>query len=81
MIENEKINAELARCYKRMALTEDGKKIMADLEMNCWQMGTSIGPRDDPERWNKNQILYHEGMRNVYLYILKKINRKEKEND
>ncbi len=81
MIENEKINAELARCYKRMALTEDGKKIMADLEMNCGQDRTSIGPRDDPYRWDTNQVLYHEGMRNMYLYILRKINRKEKEND
>lgn len=73
--ENEKKNVELARCYKRMAKTDDGKKIMANLEYFCCQNRTSIGSGED--RWNTNQVFYHEGMRNVYLYIQGKIRRKE----
>ena len=79
--ENERKNIELARCFKRMAKTDDGKKIMKDLEWMCCHKRTSIGPANDPERWNTNQCFYHEGMRNVYLYVLGKINRKENEND
>lgn len=77
-IENEKKNVELARCFKRMAKTDDGKKIMANLEWFCCQNRTSIGPED---KWNTNQVFYHEGMRNVYLYIQSKIKRKERKND
>jgi hypothetical protein len=70
--ENEKKNAELARCYKRMALTDDGKKIMEDLESACNFKRTSID-----SKWNANKTFFHEGMRNVYLHILSKIERKE----
>ena len=61
--DNEKKNVELARCYKRMSKTDDGKKIMTDLEWTCCQDRTSIGSGED--RWNTNQVFYHEGMRNV----------------
>ncbi len=77
-IDNEKKNVELARCFKRMAKTEDGRKIMVNLEWFCCQNRTSIGTGED--KWNTNQVFYHEGMRNVYLYMKIKINRKENEN-
>ncbi len=72
--ENEKKNAELAQCYKRMALTEDGKKIMTDLERYCGQNKSSVC-RQAPDPY---QTVYCEGMRAVFLYINEKINRKEK---
>ncbi len=75
--ENEKKNVELARCYKRMALTEDGKKIMADMERYCGQNKSSVC-RQAPD---PNQTMYCEGLRAAYLYMNEKINRKEKEND
>lgn len=74
--ENEKKNKELAQCYKRMAKTDDGKKIMADLERYCGQNKSSVC-RQAPDYL---QTLYCEGMRSVFLYINAKINRKEKEN-
>ncbi len=74
--ENEKKNVELAQCYKRMALTEDGKKIMADMEVFCGAKRIS-SDRD----WNEHSIFFHDGMRNVYLYIMKKIERKENKDD
>lgn len=74
-IENEKKNAELARCFKRMALTEDGKKIMAELEIFCGAKRVA-SDRD----WDAHKTFFHDGMRNVYLYIMQKIERKEKEN-
>lgn len=70
--ENEKRNAELARCYKRMAMTDDGKKIMKDLEIVCGANRTSID-----NGFGTNRVFFHEGMRNVYLHIKVKIERKE----
>ncbi len=75
--ENENKNVELARCYKRMALTEDGKKIVADLERYCGQNKSSVC-RQAPDPY---QTVYCEGLRAAFLYIREKINRKEKEND
>ncbi len=85
-LENEKKNVELVNCYKRMAQTEDGKKILSDLEWMCCAKRTIVGTANNSEgkpnldRWNTNQTFHHEGMRNVYLYINEKINRKEKKN-
>jgi len=76
-IENEKKNTELANCYKRMSQTDDGKKIMPDLERYCGQNKSSVC-RQSP---NPYQTSFCEGMRNVYLYINEKINRKEKKDD
>lgn len=75
-IENEKKNLELARCYKRMSKTKDGKVIVVDLERHCGQNKSSVC-RSSP---NPYQTSYCEGMRSVFLYINEKINRKEKEN-
>lgn len=75
--DNEKKNVELARCYKRMALTEDGKKIMADMERYCGQNKSSVC-RQAPDAL---QTVYCEGLRAAFLYMKEKINRKEKEND
>ena len=71
--EAEKRNADLAKCYKRMSQTDDGKKIMADLESVLGFKRTSIDGC-----WDANRTFYHEGMRNAYLYILQKIERKER---
>ncbi len=74
-IENEKKNIELANCYKRMAQTEDGKKIVIDLERYCGQNKSSVC-RQSP---NPYQTVYCEGLRAAFLYINDKINRKEVE--
>jgi hypothetical protein len=71
--DNEKINAELAQCYKRMALTDDGKKIIADLAKECRFKSTSID-----NTWNVNRTFFNEGKRDVYFHIMNKIERKER---
>ena len=71
-IENEKRNTELVQCYKRMAKTDDGKKIMEDLEIFC---GAKRVASD--REWLTNKTFFHDGMRNVYLYIRQRIERKE----
>ena len=76
-LENEKKNVERANWYKRMAQTEDGKKIIKDLIIHCGQNKTSVC-RQSP---NPYQTAYCEGMREVYLYINEKINRKESKDD
>lgn len=75
-IEAEKRNTEKARWYKRMAKTEDGQKIMEDLESYCGQNKTSVC-RQQP---NPYQTAYCEGMRSVYLYVIEKINREVSNN-
>lgn len=74
--EKEKIDADRARCYKRMALTDDGKIIMADMERYCGQNKSSVC-RQAP---NPDQTMFCEGLRAAFLYMNEKINRKEKEN-
>ena len=74
-IENEKKNEERANWYKRMAQTDDGKKIMVDLEDYCGQNKSSVCGHSP----NPYQTFDAKGRRGVYLYINEKINRKEKE--
>ncbi len=74
-LDNEKKNVERADWYKRMAQTDDGKKIMLDLANHCGQNKSSVC-RSSP---NPYQTSFCEGMRAVYLYINEKINRKENE--
>ena len=70
--ENERKNVELARCYKRMAISDDGKEIMKDLESILGAKRTSID-----NGFDTNKVFFHEGMRNAYLHIKGKIERKE----
>ena len=74
-LENEKKNAERANWYKRMAITDDGKKIMADLASFCGAKRVA-SDRD----WDAYKTFFHDGMRNVYLYIEQMIERKEEKN-
>ena len=72
---NEKIIKELAQSYKRFAKTPDGKIILADLEQACGQMKSSCTVAGG---FNPNETLFHEGMRNMYLYVINKIKREER---
>ena len=77
--ENEKLMAEMASCYKRLFNCKDGKIVLEDLAITCGTKVSSALPSFDPSR-----TFFHEGMRNVYLYVMQKINRedlKEKENE
>ena len=73
-IENEKRSNELVKCYKRFSKTDDGKKIIKDLEKYCGYNKSSVC-RQQP---NPNQTMYCEGLRAAYLYIIEKINREIK---
>jgi hypothetical protein len=74
---NEKVMAESASVYKRLFATKDGKIILEDLSTVCGQKVASSLPDFDT-----NRTFFHDGMRNVLLYINQKMNRKDKkEND
>ena len=75
-LENQKKNAELVHAYKRFAMTDDGEIIMADLEGFCGFKRPSFD-----NEWNVNRTFCHEGMRNVYLHIIDKVNRKENKDE
>ena len=72
----EKIIRELAISYKRFAETPDGKIILADLERACGQMKSSATRSSG---FDPNECLFHEGMRNMYLYIMRKVNLRERD--
>lgn len=55
--------------YQKVFDTEDGKLILNDLANNFHMMGPTIRPGD-----NQEQYLIREGMRQVVLYILAKVN-------
>jgi hypothetical protein len=67
---NEKLMAEMASAYKRLFNCNDGKTVLEDLAVICGNKVSSCLPSFDG-----NRTFFHEGMRNVYLYINQKINR------
>jgi hypothetical protein len=71
--ENEKKQRELVSAYKRLFMTDDGKKILADLEKFCGFHNTSVNERDP----NSHQTFFAEGKRRVYLRINGFLRRKE----
>jgi len=64
----EEIQEKLRQAYAQVAKTKAGKIIMEDLEKICGANRTSV----DFKEWSTNQVFYHEGMRNVWLYIKEK---------
>ena len=75
-LENEKKRNELAQAYKRIALTDDGKVILKDLESFCGFRATSVSERSP----HALQTFFAEGKRRVFLRIESMIN-KEIENE
>jgi hypothetical protein len=71
--ENEKLMREKASVYKRLFATKDGKIVLRDLSAVCGQKVASSLPDFDT-----NRTFFHDGMRNVLLYINQKMNRKDK---
>jgi hypothetical protein len=69
-ISREKQLSEIARCYKRVAMTDDGKKILEDLEFFCGFNRTSTN-----QNFEANEMFFREGMRNVYLHIKNQLDR------
>jgi hypothetical protein len=62
---------EIARCYKRVASTDDGKKVLEDLEFMCGYNRTSANAKT----YDANEMFFREGMRNVYLHIKNQLTR------
>ncbi len=73
--ENEKIRSELRHAYRRMAKTDDGKIVMADLERFCGFWNTSVSEQSP----NALQTMFAEGKRRVFLRISGMIKVKENE--
>jgi len=72
-VENEKKRKERIRAYKRFSKTDDGKLILADLEVFCGFNNTSVSEQSP----NELQTFFAEGKRRVYLRIDGFIRRKE----
>ena len=66
-IENEKQVKELKRVYRRLFDTDDGKKVITDLERVCGFMTSSVCEQAP----NPYQTAFSEGKRRVFLRILK----------
>jgi hypothetical protein len=74
-ISREKQLSEIARCYKRVAMTDDGKKMIEDLEKFCGFNRSSVLGSLPEDRYNISQTMFREGMRNVYLHIKNQLDR------
>jgi len=77
----EQINAENLQkveerkhAYRRLFESEDGQTVLKDLENYCSFKRTTIN-----KEYNAYQTFAAEGMRNVFLYILAKVERKDNE--
>lgn len=64
-LENEKKRLELVQAYKRLFMTDDGKRVLQDLENFCGFNATSVAERSP----NTLQTFFAEGKRRVYLRI------------
>lgn len=71
--ENEKRREELIQAYKRFSMTDDGKKILADLEGFCGFRSPSVCEQNP----NALQTHFNEGKRRVYLRIDGFLRKKE----
>ncbi len=74
-LENEKKRIEIVQAYKRLFMTDDGKKVLTDLEKFCGFNATSVSERCP----NTLQTFFAEGKRRVYLRINSFL--KDKEDD
>ena len=72
-MENEKKRKERIQAYRRFSKTDDGKLILADLEVFCGFNNTSVSEQSP----NELQTFFAEGKRRVYLRITGFIRRKE----
>ena len=60
---------ELEQAYKRLFQTDDGKRVLGDLEKSCGQNHTSV----DEQSPNALKIAFQEGKRRVFLRIQRMI--------
>lgn len=75
--ENEKLRQVKVQAYKRFAMTDDGKIILADLEVFCGQYRMVFNEQNP----NSIQAAINDGKRRVYLRFDGFIRQKtEKEN-
>jgi len=54
--------AENSQLYKRVFLTDDGKKVLQDLEKRCFMNHTTYND-------NHGQMSFSEGRRSIYIHI------------
>jgi len=71
--ENEQKREELAQAYKRLFMTDDGKRVLKDLEKFCGFYNTSVHEYNP----NELQTFFAEGKRRVYLRIQGFLRRKK----
>jgi hypothetical protein len=71
--ENDKLRLELSQAYKRVFLTDDGKKILKDLSIACGEKSSSV----NEGVYNPYQTMFAEGKRRIILRINSMIERKE----
>lgn len=60
---------ELVLTYRRVFNSDDGKKVLADLMTNSYQLTTTIH-YDRSGQFNPYMAFFHEGERSVLLKIL-----------
>ena len=74
-LENEKKRLEMVQAYKRLFMTDDGKKVLGNLEGYCGFNRTSFFEQNP----DALRISFNEGKRDVYLWINGFLRKEENE--
>ncbi len=72
MVDREKIIEQLKKDYQHIFSTDEGKRILSDLQRRCFFTTSTFVPD------NANETFVREGQRSVVLHIINMITKKDK---
>lgn len=72
MVDREKIIEQLKKDYQYIFSTDEGKRVLSDLQRRCFFTTSTFVPD------NANETFVREGQRSVVLHIINMITKKDK---
>ncbi len=72
MVDREKIIEQLKKDYQHIFSTDEGKRVLSDLQRRCFFTTSTFVPD------NANETFVREGQRSVVLHIINMITKKDK---
>tara|TARA_Y100001970_G_scaffold23205_2_gene27183 strand:- start:2849 stop:3067 length:219 start_codon:yes stop_codon:yes gene_type:complete len=72
VVDREKIIEQLKKDYQHIFSTDEGKRILSDLQRRCFFTTSTFVPD------NANETFVREGQRSVVLHIINMITKKDK---
>tara|TARA_R100001163_G_C5065548_1_gene203520 strand:+ start:1268 stop:1486 length:219 start_codon:yes stop_codon:yes gene_type:complete len=72
VVDREKIIEQLKKDYQHIFSTDEGKRVLSDLQRRCFFTTSTFVPD------NANETFVREGQRSVVLHIINMITKKDK---